>query len=57
MSVTTPAAAATEAALLAVEVGAGQADGVAAMAVAAGFGEAAILDDLAGIGRVVAATR
>ncbi len=52
-----PAAAATEAALLAVEVGEGQADGVAAMAVAAGFGEAAILDDLAGIGRVVAATR
>lgn len=52
-----PAAAATEAALLAVEVGEGQADGVAVMAVAAGFGEAAILDDLAGIGRVVAATR
>ncbi len=52
-----PAAAATEAALLAVEVGEGQADGVAAMAVAAGFGEAAILDDLAGIGRVVVATR
>lgn len=52
-----PAAAATEAALLAVEVGEGQADGVAAMAVAAGFGEAAIVDDLAGIGRVVVATR
>ena len=52
-----PAAAATEAALLAVEVGEGQADGVAAMALAAGFDEAAVLDDLAGIGRVVVATR
>ncbi len=52
-----PAAAATEAALLAVEVGEGQPDGVAAMAVAAGFGEASILADLAGIGRVVVATR
>ena len=52
-----PAAAATEAALLAVEVGEGQADGVAAMALAAGFDEAAALDDLAGIGRVVVATR
>ena len=52
-----PAAAATEAALLALEVGEGQADGVAAMALAAGFDEAAVLDDLAGIGRVVVATR
>lgn len=52
-----PAAAATEAALLAVEVGEGQADGVAAMALAAGFGRATVLDDLAGIGRVVVATR
>jgi release factor glutamine methyltransferase len=52
-----PAAAATEAALLAVEVGEGQADGVAAMALAAGFDEAAVRDDLAGIGRVVVATR
>ena len=52
-----PAAAATEAVLLAVEVGEGQADGVAAMALAAGFDEAAVLDDLAGIGRVVVATR
>lgn len=52
-----PAAAATEATLLAVEVGEGQADGVAAMALAAGFDEAVVLDDLAGIGRVVVATR
>lgn len=52
-----PAAAATEATLLAVEVGEGQADGVTAMALAAGFDETAVLDDLAGIGRVVVATR
>ncbi len=52
-----PAAAATRASLLAVEVGQGQADGVAALARAAGFAQAGTVTDLAGIERVVVATR
>ena len=52
-----PAAAATRASLLAVEVGQGRADGVAALARAAGFAQAGTVTDLAGIERVVVATR
>ncbi|WP_320670363.1 peptide chain release factor N(5)-glutamine methyltransferase [Patulibacter defluvii] len=50
-----PAAADAGAALAAVELGAGQAPAVAALARAAGFAETEIRDDLAGIGRVVVA--
>jgi len=52
-----PAAAASEATMVAVEVGEGQADGVGAMARAAGFPEVQVLADLAGIGRVVVGRR
>ena len=52
-----PAAAATEARLLAVEVGAGQAGAAAGMARAAGFAEVEAAADLAGIERVVVARR
>lgn len=50
-----PAAVAAGAALTAIEVGAGQAPAVAALARDAGFAETEIRDDLAGIGRVVVA--
>jgi release factor glutamine methyltransferase len=52
-----PAAAATGAALLALEVGFGQADAVAEIVRAAGFGETEALGDLAGIERVVVGRR
>jgi len=52
-----PAAAATRAALLAVEVGEGQAEGVAVLAGAAGFTATRTVADLAGIARVVVAER
>ena len=52
-----PAAAATRATLLAVEVGAGQAGGVAPLAAAAGFAGVEMVADLAGIDRVVVASR
>lgn len=52
-----PAAAATRATLLAVEVGAGQAGGVATLAAAAGFTGVETVPDLAGIDRLVVASR
>lgn len=52
-----PAAAATRASLLAVEVGEGQADGVATLAGAAGFTGVQTVPDLAGIDRLVVASR
>ncbi|MFM9128131.1 MAG: hypothetical protein ACKOTA_11425 [Solirubrobacterales bacterium] len=52
-----PAAAATRATLLAVEVGAGQAGGVATLAAAAGFTGVETVPDLAGIDRLVLASR
>src|SRR4051794_11468357 len=52
-----PAAAATGAALLALEVGFGQAEAVAEIVRAAGFGETRALADLAGIERVVVGRR
>ena len=52
-----PAAAASEATMVAVEVGEGQADGVGVLARAAGFPEVQVLADLAGIGRVVVGRR
>lgn len=48
-----PAARARGAVLVAVEIGRGQAEATAALARAAGFSDTEILDDLAGIGRVV----
>ncbi|MSW96102.1 MAG: HemK family protein methyltransferase, partial [Actinobacteria bacterium] len=50
-------AADTEAAFVALEVGAGQASAVAALLGAAGFGATALLPDLAGIERVVTGAR
>ena len=52
-----PAAAATGAALLALEVGFGQAEAVAEIVRAAGFGETEAIADLAGIERVVVGRR
>lgn len=52
-----PQAAATDAALVAVEVGAGQADAVAGLLHAAGFTDTQARRDLAGIERVVVARR
>lgn len=52
-----PAAAATRATLLAVEVGEGQAGGVATLAAAAGFTGVETVADLAGIDRLVVASR
>lgn len=52
-----PAAAATRAPLLAVEVGTGQAAGVATLAAAAGFTGVETVPDLAGIDRLVLASR
>lgn len=52
-----PAAAASRATTVALEVGEGQAEGVCVIARAAGFGEAVTVPDLAGIERVVVATR
>lgn len=52
-----PAAAASEATMIAIEVGAGQAEGVCVLARAAGFSAAHSVADLAGIERVVVATR
>ena len=52
-----PAAAATGAALLALEVGFGQAGAVAEIVRAAGFGETEAVADLAGIERVVVGRR
>ena len=52
-----PAAAAASAALLAIEVGAGQAGGVIALLQAAGFRDAHARADLAGIDRVVVGSR
>ena len=42
---------------LVMEIGAGQADAVSALAAAAGLGAIAVAPDLAGIGRVVSARR
>jgi release factor glutamine methyltransferase len=52
-----PAAAATEARLLALEIGAGQHEAVLALVRAAGFAQAEVLPDLAGIPRVVVGRR
>ena len=52
-----PQAAATQAQLLAIEVGAGQAAAVAALAAQAGFTDVERHRDLAGIERVVTARR
>jgi release factor glutamine methyltransferase len=52
-----PQAWAFGAALVALEIGQGQADATAALARAAGFGATEIREDLAGIGRVVVARR
>lgn len=52
-----PAAAASDAKMVAIEVGEGQADGVGAMARAAGFPDVHLVADLAGIDRVVVGGR
>ena len=52
-----PAAASTRARLLALEVGLGQADPVAALVAAAGFADVEARRDLAGIERVVVGRR
>jgi release factor glutamine methyltransferase len=52
-----PAAARTGAGLLAIEVGAGQADAVARLMAGAGFGQVSARQDLAGIERVVVGAR
>lgn len=52
-----PQAAATQASLIALEIGAGQAREVSALVAAAGYGEVSALPDLAGIERVVVGRR